>query len=194
MHKSRFKMIKRYSIAIYPSQYVIDFIKQMKGELKIKIKWYNSCNSVAHITICEFEIEESQIEKIKQKLYKICDSFTPFQVYLNGFGTYENSGAFFINPNKDSKEKLKPILKKIQETLKPLSLKKSDDPHMSIARRLTSEKLQIASEIFTTIDLYFLCREIVLRELDPVKKQFFVIDTIPFGSNPIPELIQGSLF
>lgn len=187
-------MEKKYSVAIYPSQEVIDAIKTMKDYLKSKIDWYNSCNSVAHITICEFTIAESEIDKIKQKLFKVCDTFIPFPVYLDHFGSYENSGAFFIAPNEDSKGKLKPILKKTQEALKPLSLKKSDDPHLSIGRRLPPENLKIAAQLFTTIDIDFLCCEIVLRELDPIKKQFFVIDTIPFGSNPQSELIQGSLF
>jgi 2'-5' RNA ligase len=187
-------MEKKYSVAIYPSQEVIDAIKTLKDYLKSKIDWYNSCNSVAHITICEFTVNESEIDKIKQKLFKVCDTFTPFPVYLDHFSVYENSGAFFIASNEDSKAKLKPILKKTQDTLKSLSLKKSDDPHMSIARRLTPENLKIAAQLFTTIDIDFICCEVVLRELDPIKKQFFVIDTIPFGSNPQPELIQGSLF
>ena len=187
-------MEKKYSVAIYPSPEVIDSVKIMKDYLKSKIDWYNSCNSTAHITICEFTIDESEIEKYKQKLFKICDTFTPFQAYLDHFGAYDNAGAFFIAPNEDSKNLLKPILKKVQETLKPLKLKKSDDPHMSIGRKLTPENLKIASQLFTTIDIDFLCCEIVLRELDPLKKQFFVIETLPFGSNPQPELIQGSLF
>lgn len=187
-------MEKKYSVAIYPSQNVIDSVKTMKDYLKSKIDWYNSCNSVAHITICEFTVSELEIGKIKQKLFKICDTFTPFHVYLDHFGSYENSGAFFIAPNEDSKAKLKPILKKTQEILKPLNLKKSDDPHLSIARRLIPKNLEIASQLFTTIEIDFLCKEIVLRELDSIKKQFFVTDTFSFGSNPQPELIQASLF
>ncbi|KQO20955.1 2'-5' RNA ligase [Flavobacterium sp. Leaf82] len=187
-------MEKKYSVAIYPSQDVIASVKTMKDYLKSKIKWYNSCNSTAHITICEFKIEESDIEKIKLKLLKISDTFTPFRAYLDHFEAYENSGAFFITPNEESKIDLKNILKKTQETLKALKLKKSDDPHMSVGRKLTPENLKIASELFTIIDINFSCKEIVLRELDPIKKQFVVIDTFAFGSNPQPELIQGSLF
>lgn len=186
-------MEKKYSVAIYPSQDVIDAVKTMKDYLKSKIDWYSSCNSIAHITICEFTIDESQIEKYKQKLFKICDAFTPFQANLDHFGSYVN-GAFFIAPNEHSVNHLKPIMKKTQEALKPLKLKKSEDPHMSIGRKLIPENLKIASQLFTIINIDFLCCEIVLRELDPIKKQFFVIDTILFGSNPQPELIQGSLF
>ena len=186
-------MEKKYSVAIYPSQDVIDAVKTMKDYLKNKIGWYNSCNSVAHITICEFTIDESQIATYKQKLFKVCDAFETFTVYLDDFGSYE-AGAFYIAPNEESKTNLKPIMKKTQDALQLSKLKKSSDPHISIGRKLNPENLKIASQLFTTIDIHFLCREIVLRELDPVKKQFFVIETFPFGNNPHPELVQGSLF
>ncbi|MGO4773223.1 2'-5' RNA ligase family protein [Flavobacterium sp. W22_SRS_FK3] len=186
-------MEKKYSVAIYPSTDVIDAVKKMKDFLKSKIDWYNSCNSVAHITICEFTIDESQIDKYKQKLFKVCDAFESFPVYLDHFGSYE-AGAFYMAPNEDSKIKLKLILKKTQDALQLSNLKKSNDPHMSIGRRLTVENLKIASQLFTTIDMDFLCKEIVLRELDPIKKQFFVLDTFYFNGNVQPELVQGSLF
>ncbi|MBE8726133.1 2'-5' RNA ligase family protein [Flavobacterium hungaricum] len=187
-------MEKKYSAAIYPSQDVIDSVKTMKDYLKSKINWYNSCNSTAHITICEFTIDDSQIHTIKNKITKTCNTLTPFQVYLDHFGSYDNAGAFFIAPNETSKNQLKPVMKKIQEILQSLKLKKSDDPHLSIGRKLIPENLKIASQLFTTIEIDFLCKEIVLRELDPIKKQFFVIDTFEFGSNPEPEFVQGSLF
>ncbi|TPG38489.1 2'-5' RNA ligase family protein [Flavobacterium pectinovorum] len=186
-------MEKKYSIVIHPSQAVIDLIKEMKEFLALKVGWFNSKNSVAHITICEFKIEESQIDKFKQKIIKICDTFTPFPVHLDHYDSYDN-GAFFISPNEDSKMNLKPIMKKTQDALQLPNLIKSNDPHISIGRKLTPESLKIASHMFTTIDMDFLCDNIVLREFDPIKKQFFVIDTFPFGSNPQPELVQGSLF
>lgn len=165
----------------------------MKELLASKIGWFNSKNSVAHITICEFKIAEKELEKIKTKLLKISDTFTPFQVHLDHFSAYEN-GAFFIAPNEESKINLKPIMKKTQDALQLSNLMKSNDPHMSIGRRLTSESIKIATNLFTTIDIDFLCENIVLREFDPIKKQFFVLDTFSFGNNPQPELIQVSLF
>lgn len=186
-------MIKKYSVAFYPSKEVIAFIKSMKELLKSKIGWYSSCNSTAHITICEFSITEAEMSKIKTKLSKVCDGFTPFKVNLDHFDSYIN-GAFFIAPDSDSKENLKPIMKKTQEALLVSNLKKSNDPHLSIGRKLTSENLEIASQLFTKIDLNFECNAIVLRELDPIKKQFFVIDTFSFNGNTTPELVQGTLF
>jgi 2'-5' RNA ligase len=188
-------MEKTYSVVFY-SKPVVDTVKELKDLLKSKVhkNWYNSCNSEAHITICEFTIDDSQLDSIKQKLSKISDTFTPFQVSLNHFSSFPNSGAFFIGVNEDSEKNLVPIMKKLHETLKFLKLKKSDNPHMSIGRRLTPENLKIATDLFTAIDLNFLCNEIVLREFDPVIKQFFVIDAFPFGSNPEPEFVQGILF
>ncbi|SFD21454.1 2'-5' RNA ligase family protein [Flavobacterium phragmitis] len=186
-------MEKTYSVVFY-SKDLVEPVKKMKNFLRSKIDWYNSCNSEAHITICEFTIEESQLDSIKQKLSKISDVFTPFEVSLNHFSSFPASGAFFIGVTEDSEKNLVLIMKKINETLKFLKLKKSDSPHLSIGRRLTPENLKVASELFTTIDLNFLCHEIVLREFDPVKKQFFVMDSFPFGSNPEPEFVQGSLF
>lgn len=186
-------MEKHYSVAIYPSEELIASIKIMKEQLASKIGWFNSKNSVAHITICEFKIAEKELGKIKSKLHKICDTFTPFQVYLDHFGAYE-SGAFFIAPNEDSKMNLKPIMKKTQDALQLSNLKKSNDPHISIGRRLTPESIKIATNLFTTIDIDFLCDTIVLREFDPVKKQFFVIDSFSFNGNSQPEFVQGSLF
>lgn len=185
-------MEKTYSVVFY-SKTVVEPVKKLKDLLKGKIEWYNSCNSEAHITICEFIIDESQLDSVKQKLSKISNTFTPTQVSLDHFDSFPNAGAFFIGVNEDAKKNLVPIMKKIHETLKSLKLKKSDNPHMSIGRRLTPENLKIASELFTTINLQFECNEIVLRELKP-HKQFFVIDSFPFGSNPEPEFVQGSLF
>lgn len=186
-------MEKTYSVVFY-SKSVVEPVKKLKDFLRSKIKWYNSCNSEAHITICEFKIDESQLDSIKQKLSKISDTFTPFKVSSDHFDSFPNSGAFFIGVTTDSKNNLVPIMKKIHETLKSLNLKKSDNPHLSIGRRLTPENLKIASQLFTEIDLQFECNEIVLREFDPKIKQFFVIDAFPFGSNPEPEFVQGSLF
>ena len=186
-------MEKKYSIVIHPSPEIIASIKTMKEDLSSKIGWFNSKNSVAHITICEFKIDESQIEKFKQKLLKVCDNFIPFSVSLDHFGSY-GSGAFFIGPNEDSKQNLKPIMKKTQDALQLSNLKKSSDPHISIGRKLTPENIEIENDLVTAIHMYFLCDTIILRELDPVKRQFFVIDSFAFGSNPEPEIVQGSLF
>ncbi|BDU26836.1 2'-5' RNA ligase family protein [Flavobacterium sp. GSB-24] len=187
-------MEKKYSVVFHPSQDGIEIIKKLKLELFNKIGWYGSCNSVAHITIGGFKASENQLEKFIQKLSKIADTLIPIQIYLDHFDAYEESRAFFISPNEDSKVNLKPMMKKIQETLLISIKDRSDDPHISIGRNLTPENIKIARDLFTTINMEFLCDAIILREFDPIKKQYFILEIFPFGSNPQPELIQGSLF
>ena len=186
-------MEKQYSIAIYPSEAVIALVKSMKDQLAQEVGWFNSRNSVGHITICEVKATDAAIEIIKKRLSQLCDTLKPVEVRLNAFGSYPN-GAFFISPDEDSKNSLKPIMKRVHESLRNFDLQKSNDPHLSIARRLAPEKLQTANRLFTSIDVEFLCDSIVLRKFDENIKQFFVTDTYTFNSNPQPELIQGTLF
>ena len=49
-------------------------------------------------------------------------------------------------------------------------------PHLSIARKLSPENLNKATQLFTSFDEIFLCDGIVLRMLDMELKQFRVVD------------------
>ncbi|UOK41476.1 MULTISPECIES: 2'-5' RNA ligase family protein [Flavobacterium] len=180
-----------YSVAIIPSEQVIALVKTMKLELADKVGWFNSKNSMGHITINEFKASDAVIEKVKQQLTRLCDGFKPVEVHLTGFGSYPN-GAFFIDPDEDTKNKLKPIMKQINDTLIIKDLHISNDPHLSIARRLSREKLGIAKSYFTTIDERFLCSSVVLRTFDENVKQYYISDIFPFRSNPTE--VQGTLF
>lgn len=181
-----------YSVAIYPSEEVIALVKRMKETLSDKVGWFHSKNSVGHITICEFKATDAVIDKVKQQLLRLCDGLEPVEVYLNGFGSYPN-GAFFIAPDTNSKNNLKPIMKRINDTLIIQHLHKSDDPHLSIARRLSPEQVQIAFRMFPFIDAHFLCNSVVLRKFNEQIKQFEVTDTFMFQGNPY-EGEQGTLF
>lgn len=186
-------MEKHYSVAIYPSEAVIALVKSMKEGLAKEVGWFHSKNSVGHITICEFKAKDAAIEIIKNQLSSVCNTLKPVEVCLNEFGSYPN-GAFFISPDAASKNSLKPIMKRVQESIPKLNMQKSDDPHLSIARRLTPKKLERAKSLFILIDVHFLCDSIVLRKFDENIKQFFVIDEFKFNNNPQPESIQGTLF
>ena len=176
-------MENQYSVAIYPSDSVIGLVKSMKLGLAKEVGWFHSKNSVGHITICELKATDTEIEIIKNQLISVCNTIKPVEVCLNEFGTYLN-GAFFISPDAASKNSLKPIMKRVQESLHNLDVKISDDPHLSIARRLTPKKLERAKRLFILIDVHFLCDSIVLRKFDEKIKQFFVIDEFKFNSQP----------
>lgn len=137
---------------------------------------------------------EATLESVKNRLIKLCDGLEPVEVGVTGFNSFSN-GAFFKEPNEISKKKLIPIMKQVHETLNLPKLKKSTNPHLSIARQLTPEELKKANQLFTTIDLCFLCESMVLREFDENRHQFFVTDTFKFNNNPKkPAFVQGTLF
>ena len=174
-------MEKQYSLVIYPSEAVIALVKSMKEELAKEVGWFHSKNSVGHITICEFKATDETIAVIKNQLGRLCDPMEPVAVRLNGFGSFPN-GAFFISPDEDSKNSLKPIMKRFHESLPIRKMQISDDPHLSIARRLSTQKLERAKGLFTTIDVIFLCDGVVLRQFDEHVKQFAVIDVFKFNA------------
>ncbi|WP_264563780.1 2'-5' RNA ligase family protein [Flavobacterium sp. N3904] len=186
-------MEKLYSLVIQPPEPILASIMSMKEQLAAEVGWFNSKNSVGHITICEFKATGTSIEVIKNQISKLCDALSPIVVYLNEFSTFSN-GAFVINPDSNSKKRVKEIMKLFHKSLLIPSMKKSDNPHLSIARKLSPQNLIKANHLFTTINLNFVCDNVVLRLFDEDKKQFFVTDTFEFKSNKQSEAIQGELF
>jgi 2'-5' RNA ligase len=184
-------MENKYSITFIPDAIVIDKVKEIKLRLADNIGWFNSKNSLAHITICEFTSNE--IEIIKNQISRITATFSPFNVKLVDFESYPN-GTFFIKPSKDSKEDLKKIMKNLTASLTIKKMYKSSEPHLSIARKLDNEKLKIAIDLFQKIELTFLCTSVFLREFNPSLKQFEVIDSFLFKSEKPNHAIQGTLF
>ncbi|MGH2664732.1 2'-5' RNA ligase family protein [Flavobacterium sp.] len=183
-----------YSIAIQPSEEIIASVKLMKEQLAAKIGWFNSKNSLAHITLNEFEASDADLLRIKKQLTQLCDSLHPTQVSFTSYGNYPNNGAFFLAPDEESKKDLKVIMKHINDGLKAPSKFKSSDPHMSIARRLSPEKLAVADGFFPPADFSFLCDSVVLREFNPERKQFEVTEAFTFNGNTSSVFVQGSLF
>ncbi|MDK2772324.1 MAG: 2'-5' RNA ligase family protein [Flavobacterium sp.] len=186
--------MKTYSIVIQPSDSVIAEVKQMKELLASKIGWYNSKNSLAHITVNEFEGNEKELENIKTKLIEISKYFKPQEVQFTNFDTFPN-GAFFLAPNEEAKQYLKQIMTSVHQKF-PYPVKiKSNEPHISIGRRIQPEKIEIAKSLFsknTTIS--FTCNKLALRVFNDDRKQFDSIETFPFLAKESQELIQGSLF
>jgi len=173
-------MESKYSLAIYPSEPVIELIKSMKLDLAKEVGWFHSKNSAAHITICNFTASDEEMDAIKNQLNKLCEPIKPIEVRLNGFGSYPN-GAFFIAPDEISIGLLVPIMNRFNESLHLKNMQINSDPHISIARRLSPHKLERAQKLFTKIDVTFLCDHVVLRKFDDKQKQYFVTDSFTFN-------------
>ena len=183
----------KYSIVFHPSETVIKAVNELKEQLSSKIGWFPSKNSIAHITICEFDYELATYENIKSRITTFCRYQNPFEVRFNAFGNYTN-GAFFIAPNSESKNKMAEIMKEIPKQIKFPVSHKSTEPHISIGRQLTESQLKIAYSLFDSVDLNFICEGITIRIFNPDRKQYDVLETIPFLSEMETEKKQLTLF
>lgn len=187
---SKIKMMQNtYSLVFQPTPEIVAEVKVLKGRLAAEIGWYNSKNSLAHITIGEFLASEEQLAIITKQLIRIADSVTAVPVILDQYGSYPN-GAFFIAPNLVSKEAMVPIMKRFHKETRFSITHKSVDPHVSIARKLTADKLKIANELFTSVGMHFLCEAVVLRKFNIDAKQFDVIASFPFNGNTKKKLFK----
>lgn len=186
-------MEEKYSIVFMPNLTVIEEVKKRKLQLAEKIGWYNSKNAVAHITICEFHSTETKIGILKKQIDRIASSFSPFEVELNEYSSYSN-GTFFIKPSENSKVELKKIMKELTTSLAIKKIYKSNEPHLSIARKLNPENLSIASNLFQQIALSFLCDSIALRKFNSNLKQFEIVTTFPFKNENNLHNKQTTLF
>jgi 2'-5' RNA ligase len=171
----------KYWIGICPPPNVVDYVNVYKLDLKEKIGWYHSVNSKAHITFFEFFNASAKLEAIEKYLIEFCSNLKAFEVHLNKAGHYHN--AYCLFPEDTSKEILVPIMKQFQRG-KPFQPDgKSVDPHMSIARLLTSEQMNAAIELFgsRTFDTRFICANLTIRKFNPDIGQYEIYKRFEFG-------------
>lgn len=183
----------KYSVVFHPSETVIKAVKEIKEQLSAKIGWFPSKNSLAHVTICEFAYELETYENIKSRIATYCRYQNPFEVTFNAFGNYTN-GAFFIAAEAESKARMANIMKEIPKQIQFPVSHKSLEPHISIGRQLSDEQVKIAYSLFDKTDLNFVCYGITIRIFNPERKQYDVLETIPFLSEIEPIQENWTLF
>jgi 2'-5' RNA ligase len=188
-------MVSQYSIVITPPDDVADTVKSMKMELYRLLGWFNSKNSKAHITICNFWADgEFEIPKIKQHLQQLCNTASGLKLSLDSVEKYVN-GAVCILPNADCRNDLIKLMKRISCDFKSSCTYKSASPHMSIARRLGQENAALALHLFCTIPkISFYCDRITLRVFNGRMKQYETVEEFQFRNGTDPSGQQLRLF
>jgi len=184
--------MNKYSVVFMPDLQTIEAVKHMKLLLAEKIGWFNSKNSLAHFTIFEFFEDDLQEDKFCSQLDRIASEINPFNVQCDAFDWFDN-GAFYIKPNEVSSTKMTELMKQIlKESTQIKKTITNTNPHLSIARKLSPDKLEIAQQLFTNINLEFAVTNLTLRKFDESLKQFTVYKEFPLLGKP--KEIQGSLF
>ncbi|RZL39646.1 MAG: 2'-5' RNA ligase family protein [Pedobacter sp.] len=184
----------KYSIAIITDDAGTDYVNVLKDQLFKKIGWYHSRNSKAHITISEFATNEDELQRIVKHLKEIAGHENPIHLNFDGVDSYPN-GAVFLAPDDTSKSPFIDMMKRIQSNLKITKSYNSKDPHLTIARKLNDENVEIALKMFGNVKLDFNCANVVLRKFNPEIKQYEIFSTdFPFLGLPPKPVAQTSLF
>ena len=171
-------MIDKYSIVFQPNENLIELVRAMKLELAEEIGWYNSRNSLAHISIVEFKAQVDEISRIHKQISRCSERFKPVTVHFQSFETYPN-GALYLEVDTKSKEILKEYSRQLIDEFQIKLSKKSNDPHLSIARKLDQEKIEKALKLFDPPHITTEIAALALRKLNPSKKQYDIIHCYP---------------
>lgn len=141
-------MKKMYFIAIYPDQKIIDEVRVFKEDLALNFENSKALNNDAHITLFPpFERELELEEDIHIAFQKINTSISPFEMTLNGFGSFPNpkNPVLFIKPEEN--ENLNQLYLNVKEKFS--FGKHSFNPHMTVGyRNLTYENFLKVWEIY----------------------------------------------
>ena len=177
--------VQPYSIVILPSEEIIKFIGNLKLSLYTESEQdYGSRNSMAHITVREFEATDHQLRRTILKLCKIAREQEIFKTKFDQVICSDQSRSAFASPDIDSHQYFKKLMKKIRTEI---AGKANSDAHISIGRQLSTEQLEISREIFSNVKLDFQCTRIALRKFNHKMKQFEIVKIFPFLNEPDSE-------
>lgn len=97
-------MKKSYFIAIYPPQQIIDEIKAFKKDLALRYNNSKALKNDAHITLFPPFSRETELENdIHEAFQRIDTNIAPFEIELNGFGSFPNpkNPVIFVQPENN---------------------------------------------------------------------------------------------
>jgi len=103
-------MKKMYFIAVYPPQEIIDEVKVFKEDLALNYNNSKALKNDTHITLFPpFERELSLESDIRTAFNKINTDISPFEIILNGFGSFPNPKNPVIFAKPEENEKLREL-------------------------------------------------------------------------------------
>ncbi|WP_370897515.1 2'-5' RNA ligase family protein [Chryseobacterium gossypii] len=143
-------MKKLYFIAIYPPRQIIDEIRVFKRDMALHYNNSKALKNDAHITLFPPFAREPELENdIIEVFQKINTNMSPFEIVLNGFGSFPNpkNPVIFVQP--ENSENLKLLYNRVKERFS--FNKHSFTPHMTVGyRNLSFENYLKAWEIYKT--------------------------------------------
>lgn len=183
-------MLNRYSVVIHPNVSIINRFKLYKNTLFSKIGNYGSRDSMAHITILEFDATEKELENIIKKLYKIVQEEISFDAIFN---QVIYSQTILVLPDNDGNEYFKKLLETVRARIK--GIQNNSIAHLTIGRNLKPEQVANLQNLFHDANFNFHCNQLALRKFNDNIKQYEIVQIFPFsGNDSKKEIMQLSLF
>lgn len=141
-------MKKLYFIAVYPPQPIIDEIKKIKLDLAFNYANSKALKNEAHITLFPPFSRETHLENdIHEAFQRIDTNIPPFEIKLNGFGTFANPKNPVIYVKPENNEQLKMLYLKVKAIFNFKNY--SFNPHMTVGYRdLSWENYLKAWEVY----------------------------------------------
>lgn len=127
----------------YETKKELEEIQNRLKSLPLQLKWVSPAN--LHITLKFLgNINQAELEKIKNILSDVCIYFSPFYIRLEDFGFFpgrQNPRIFFLNFSSD--QFLENISKKLEERLEKEGFMKEKKfkPHITLARIKSSKNI-----------------------------------------------------
>ncbi|MCF2220219.1 2'-5' RNA ligase family protein [Chryseobacterium sp. PS-8] len=132
-------MKKMYFIAIYPPQNIIEEIKIFKQDFALNFDNSKALKNEAHITLFPpFSREVTLENDILEAFQKINTTVSPFEIELNGFGSFAHpkNPVVFVRP--ENNEQLNELYLRVKEIFNFMNY--SFHPHVTVGyRNLTWE-------------------------------------------------------
>lgn len=141
-------MTKMYFIALFPPQSIIDEIKVFKHDLADHYENSAALKNDAHITLFPpFSREREMENDIHEAFHAIDTTIAPFELSLNGFGSFPNpkNPVLFVQP--EDNDNLQKLYLKVKEKFNFINY--SFRPHITVGfRNLTYENFLKAWKIY----------------------------------------------
>jgi len=183
-----------YVLVVNPSTSVSRHVTRFKKHLMPMLGYNFGLPSKPHITIAGFPLGKEQVGRFSKRMEEICGDCTPFQLSLNGFGTFPGNGTIYVDVV--SERSLSILYQKTAQMLRTAMhipaefAPKTFTPHITIVRNL--DRLQDGNVIYQKLwadyedaeyEASFQVDELVLLRYRSDGRTTELVRTFPLGND-----------